>query len=137
MQKQLSKELSQKFILAGKAFVTFKSIKTNKHFTYRITKKKNNDIWFVNVMYDYNTRSFNYLGCILPDKTFTHTKASQAKKTSSSWIAFKWAWNNLNNNLLEVWHEGRCGRCGRLLTEPDSIAAGFGPICRGIINSNN
>jgi hypothetical protein len=30
---------------------------------------------------------------------------------------------------LEFWHEGRCGRCGRRLTVPDSIASGYGPEC--------
>jgi hypothetical protein len=30
---------------------------------------------------------------------------------------------------VEVWHEGRCARCGRLLTVPESIESGFGPEC--------
>lgn len=30
---------------------------------------------------------------------------------------------------IEVWHEGRCGRCGRRLTVPESIANGLGPEC--------
>ena len=30
---------------------------------------------------------------------------------------------------LAVWHSGRCGRCGRLLTVPESIASGIGPTC--------
>lgn len=30
---------------------------------------------------------------------------------------------------VEVWHEGRCGRCGRRLTVPESISTGFGPEC--------
>jgi hypothetical protein len=30
---------------------------------------------------------------------------------------------------LEVWHEGRCGRCNRKLTVPASIESGFGPEC--------
>ena len=30
---------------------------------------------------------------------------------------------------LEVWHEGRCGRCGRKLTTPQSVETGFGPVC--------
>lgn len=33
---------------------------------------------------------------------------------------------------LEVWHEGRCGRCGRALTVPESIASGIGPVCEGL-----
>jgi hypothetical protein len=36
--------------------------------------------------------------------------------------------NNLPN-FIEIWHEGRCGKCGRTLTVPDSIANGLGPEC--------
>lgn len=133
MQKQLLKTDSRQFILAGKAFVTFKSIKTGQHFTYRITKKKQENLWFVNVMYKYDT-GLKYLGVILPNGTFKYTKASQNRKESPSWIAFNWAWNHLNSDTLEIWHEGKCGRCGRLLTEPDSIASGFGPICKNLMN---
>jgi hypothetical protein len=28
---------------------------------------------------------------------------------------------------------GRCGRCGRTLTKPESIAAGIGPVCAGMV----
>jgi hypothetical protein len=31
--------------------------------------------------------------------------------------------------LLEVWHEGRCAKCGLKLTVPQSIMTGFGPTC--------
>lgn len=31
--------------------------------------------------------------------------------------------------LVEVWHKGKCGRCNRDLTTPESIANGFGPEC--------
>lgn len=27
----------------------------------------------------------------------------------------------------------RCGRCGRLLTDPQSITLGFGPKCRKVL----
>ena len=134
MINKLQIDGSKKFMLAGNAITTLKSTKSGKHFTYRIKKKKTEDIWFVSVMYNYKSKSFNYLGCILPDGTFKYTKASQMKKTSKSFVAFNWAWNHIDNDSLEVWHEGRCGRCGRLLTEPDSIASGFGPVCRSLIN---
>jgi len=30
---------------------------------------------------------------------------------------------------VQFWHEGRCGRCNRRLTVPESITLGFGPDC--------
>ena len=48
---------------------------------------------------------------------------------------FFWLWNvKLANDKalgegVEFWHEGRCGCCGKLLTVPESINAGYGPIC--------
>ncbi|MGQ4872128.1 MAG: DUF6011 domain-containing protein, partial [Candidatus Thorarchaeota archaeon] len=28
---------------------------------------------------------------------------------------------------VRIWHEGKCGRCGRRLTVPESIESGYGP----------
>jgi hypothetical protein len=30
---------------------------------------------------------------------------------------------------IEIWHEGKCGKCGRQLTVPSSIETGIGPEC--------
>jgi hypothetical protein len=49
--------------------------------------------------------------------------------------AFDWFFNNrvsCNTDLpesVEFFHEGRCGKCGRKLTTPESVTAGFGPEC--------
>ena len=32
---------------------------------------------------------------------------------------------------LTVFHDGKCGRCGRKLTVPESIQSGLGPVCAG------
>lgn len=32
-------------------------------------------------------------------------------------------------NRVEVWHDGKCGRCRRDLTVPESVARGLGPEC--------
>ena len=134
MKAQINPKQSQQFILAGNALITVKSLRTNKHFTYRIKKKKNASIWFVSVAYNGGDRQFNYIGCILADNTFKHTKASQVKQSTDSFIAFNWAWNNLSSEQIELWHEGHCGRCGRTLTEPESIKLGYGPVCKSLIN---
>lgn len=34
---------------------------------------------------------------------------------------------------VEIWHEGRCGRCARRLTVPASIVIGIGPECAEIM----
>jgi hypothetical protein len=48
-------------------------------------------------------------------------------------MAMNWVLDHLSEGemppLTEIWHEGRCGRCGRKLTVPDSIAIGIGPDC--------
>jgi hypothetical protein len=31
-----------------------------------------------------------------------------------------------------IYHEGKCGVCGRRLTTPDSITSGIGPTCRSM-----
>jgi hypothetical protein len=50
-----------------------------------------------------------------------------------AFVALNWALVNLAADImpaqLEFWHEGRCARCARPLTDPASIEAGFGPEC--------
>lgn len=54
---------------------------------------------------------------------------------------FPWLWQKYVDpvrNLpsqIEVWHEGRCGACGRRLTVPESIANGLGPVCAGHVHT--
>jgi len=47
---------------------------------------------------------------------------------------FAWFWRTLTSGKafpagFEFWHEGRCGKCARRLTVPESIANGIGPEC--------
>jgi hypothetical protein len=46
---------------------------------------------------------------------------------------FDFVFSKLNSGtlspLIEIWHQGRCGKCGKVLTVPKSIESGFGPEC--------
>lgn len=47
---------------------------------------------------------------------------------------FAWFWRMLMANKpfpagFEFWHEGRCAKCAKRLTVPESIAFGYGPEC--------
>lgn len=97
-----------------------------------------------------NTHDYRFLGTIFEDsapgrttagmavagpmvRRFVHGKKSKIGKDAPSAKAFAWAWPYLAAATIppnaEVWHEGRCGRCGRALTVPESIASGIGPVC--------
>jgi len=49
--------------------------------------------------------------------------------------AFTFFWKFVAQNVMppqmDVHHEGRCGRCNRKLTVPESIENGLGPECAG------
>lgn len=68
---------------------------------------------------------------------FNPGKTSKVPETDKSMYAAAWIARMLTHSpdhLMEEadwWHEGRCGRCGRRLTVPESIESGFGPECAG------
>lgn len=127
------------YMMAGNATLSIRSVQTGKHFTYKVQAPK--DVkpgqpkpFFVKVLDGPdNTSQYAYIG-LLKDG-FKHTKKSKCSDKAPSFVAFSWLWSQLAKNQLpatvEVWHEGKCGRCGRKLTVPESVALGIGPECAG------
>jgi hypothetical protein len=138
------------FIFAGHAIFTLRSLKTGMRFTYRVKVKKEdvdreyslaaNDItYFVSVLRGPdNPDHFSYAGVLRRPGRFWITQASRVKRSSGSVKALLWFLDALTHERpvlgpqLEVWHEGRCGRCGRRLTVPESIERGLGADCAGL-----
>ena len=120
-----------KFILAGKAIVTFLNTKTDNRFTFKIKKSKDNEsLFFVSILI--NTESYQYIGT-LNNNNFKFGRKSKISNESQSVRVFEYIFNKIKTNTLpdfiEIWHEGKCGRCGRALTVPSSIESGLGPEC--------
>jgi len=141
-------ENALKFMRAGKAIMTIESKKTQKYFTFRFKTPKNIDentpiekipIWVSVLTGNDNTSSYTFMGTIFGDKYY-HSNKSSISKDALSIVAFKYWFNALvtkNENRLkqiELYHEGRCMRCGRKLTTPESIELGVGPICGADLN---
>jgi hypothetical protein len=135
---------AKEFILAGNAIISIKNTKTNNHFSFKVKKSdKKNDISprFVSLLTGPDNSdwgSWTYMGMIFDKslKTFTRTNKSRISADATSYKAFKWLtqWLESNSELpktVEIWHEGRCGACGRKLTVPESIERGLGPECSG------
>ncbi len=135
------------FMLAGNAHVTFQSRRTGTRFTYRVrtakpregalrTETARGPSHFVAVLTGAdNEHGYEYLGCVYQRSAYAHGRNSRIAKSAPSAIAFAWVWSKLTGGEmhpeLAVYHEGRCGRCGRRLTDPLSISSGLGPKCRG------
>jgi len=127
------------FILAGRARFTVVSPATGKRFTFKVSmprRPRPGCPHFVSVLTGSdNDADYTYLGCIFEDGRFTVTRKSSFTPQSPCAVAFAWLWGRLTNDQwphpAELWHEGRCCRCGRTLTVPESIARGIGPECLG------
>lgn len=132
-----------RFLLAGNAILTVRNSETGNRFTFKVVEDKDNEgnptgRHYVKVMTGPdNNSSYTYLGTIFGRNVYQHGKKSHIGQDAMSARAFNWVWRRLTSGkelpeCIEVWHEGRCGRCGRRLTVPESIETGLGPICAGL-----
>lgn len=140
--------LPAEFMLAGNAYFTVLSVKTGTRFTFRVHRADPEPghanaprLWFVSVLTGPdNGEDYSYLGLIRPPQgqpdgplSYEHGRKSRVRPEAPSAVAARWVLGRLLRNLplpnCEVYHEGRCGRCGRRLTVPESIESGYGPEC--------
>ena len=126
----LKNDTALDFILAGNATVTFLNTQSKNRFTFKVSKPKDSDIHFVSVLTGPDT--YTFLGSIF-NNNLKHSKKSSISESAQSFQVFKFVFERLKTKnlpeVIEIYHEGKCGRCGRQLTVPDSIVSGFGPEC--------
>lgn len=119
------------FVFGGNSIFTCKNLKTENRFTFKVKKHREKDIYFVSVLT--NPDLYEFIGSIYKDGKFKHSLKSRISLDAQSVKVFNYIIENLNSGSLpafiEIWHEGKCGRCGRTLTVPESISSGFGPEC--------
>lgn len=129
----------------GSATVTLESLKTGNRFTYKISQARDKetnqpqDCYFVGLLVGPdNSSDYKYIGRIARSVFWAgrkYAKPGDISPNAPSVRAFDWAWRALVKgampDALAVWHEGKCGRCGRKLTVPESVKNGFGPECIG------
>lgn len=129
---ELAPENVKDYLLAGNAILTVQSRETENHFTYAVSKKKDEDVWFVKVLINHE---YVYIG-MFTWNGFRTTRGSKVSSNTPSFvvmnIVFKRYVLSLNPHpKLKLLHNGYCSHCGRLLTHPDSLETGLGPVCRG------
>ena len=145
--KLMDPDLTRAFALAGNAICTVVSRASGQRFTFKLQRPKDEDQRarrpiFVSVLAGpQNDSDYAHLGTIWEEGgvlvAYRHGAKSRIAADAPSARAAAWFAKALAApDLLdqcEVWHEGRCGRCGRRLTVPSSIASGIGPECASIM----
>lgn len=151
---QLTNENLITFLFGGKAIFTLFNEETHTRYTYLVEKKaykiglKEGSCYWVSLLTGpHNISDYTYLGSLRTDKDRTFTlsiKSRVGQADLPSVQAISWllariasfergAREDVTAGPLKFWHAGRCGRCNRALTVPESLAQGIGPECAGNI----
>lgn len=144
--------ISKEFVTAGKATFTLEVASEfanknnlNPHYTFSVKKKPASmqypETWFVSMLTGRdNETNYSYLGILSPNNGEVHLTQKSKLKDDSMVVkllrkSLKRIWENQTEEItkagFDLHHEGRCGRCGRKLTVPESIKTGLGPECAG------
>jgi hypothetical protein len=126
------------FIFAGNSRFSIKSVKTGVHYTFRVKLSDDGNVFFVSVLTGPdNIDNYRSFGTIRNGR-FAMNKKPKIGEDAPSVTAFRFFWEKIAAHrihpMIEFWHEGRCGRCSRPLTDPTSIESGFGPECITKVN---
>lgn len=142
--------ITKDFVLAGNAIFTVEVDNgyaarndSKPHFTYRVTRKDASEqwkeAWLVSLLSGpENISDYTYMGLLLPGSG--ELRLTQKSAFGDNTLAVKILrrvlyrlWDGTPEAITEagwdVHHIGRCGRCGRELTVPESIKTGLGPEC--------
>ena len=131
----MSAKIDLTFILAGNATFTIENAATGNRFTFKVRKPEDGKPHFVSVLTGPdNEHSYSFLGTVFDGRTYRHGRRSRIAEDAPSARAFEWLFRRLTAGAelpppVRICHCGKCGRCGKALTVPESIDAGFGPEC--------
>ena len=124
-----------RFILAGNAVFTVENTATGNRFTFKVRKPDDTKPHFVSVLTGPNNESdYAFLGTVFTPERYHHGRRSRIAPDAPSALAFEWLFRQLSAGhslppQVRLCHCGKCGRCGKTLTVPESVKSGFGPEC--------
>jgi len=128
--------LNTNFFIGGKATFTVDNGK-GVHYTFRINKSKKCGLFFASLLTGSdNVNSYTYMGIFKPlTGEVVLTYASKFNDITIPVKVLRWAMKHVYGDKMlpegyQIRHEGKCGCCGRALTEPTSLTIGIGPECR-------
>ena len=135
-------KLSRKFLFAGRALFTVSNPK-GEHYTYRVRGRetewplgsgKKRTSYFLSVKRDGGKWPYRYIGLVNDNGTIKLTGKSEFGVGTREYDVARWAMTAVCASRTipagySIQHAGKCGKCGRTLTDPVSIERGIGPEC--------
>lgn len=126
--------ITREFLTAGRAIFTVSNPK-GERYTFRVSATKSDGVFNGSYLAGQNNEtSYRKLGTVYAGSLkFLPWNRSHYAFTKPFRV-FEWVVRLLRNKQkpppgYTVQHAGRCGKCGRLLTVPESIESGLGPEC--------
>lgn len=137
METTVNSITNPNFFFGGKgkhaAIFTVTNVEKGLHHTFKIHASANGEVFWVYKLTGPDFYSF--VGTIF-NKFNPVVKPSVKSAFPANHVVFKiveWSINCvIDHNLPDgytIQHHGNCCRCGRVLTDPESIDRGIGPIC--------
>ena len=126
------------YVLGGNAIFTLVSTRTGTRFTFHMEKAKS--VYWISVLDGpENESDYAFLGSVYRNNktgwwTMKPSEKSRIPLGAPSMLGAGFFIGRINveqdlDERLEFWHSGKCSRCGRRLTTPESIERGLGPVC--------
>jgi hypothetical protein len=112
---------------------TVKSNETGKEYTFKISRSKFNGVYYSHIYVEKEYQNYEKLGYYNAGAIW---KSKKPVKTPAAitiaWLLYKLEEGKfaLLNEKIELFHLGYCLRCGKILTDSNSILNGLGPVCR-------
>lgn len=135
--------LTKEFVFAGRAAFSVSNPK-GEHYTFKVRGK--DSVWqgrkqrsyFLSVKASGGRFPYRYIGIVNADGSIKTTGKSDFLPETKEYKVAAWALQRVIRGGVipdgyEIRHVGKCGRCGRTLTDPTSIDRGIGPECWSIM----
>lgn len=122
------------YILGGKSeFTLSQEVEGKKPIQsrYRVTANDTRDFYFI---YVWDGQKFQYQGYFgLRSRMIKKAKNLRDDEVDpKSLKALEWVFCHADKlpRCVHIYHNGKCSRCGRKLTDAESLRTGLGPTCR-------
>ena len=122
------------FFTGGNATFTVYN-NSGDHYTFKIRQKKDTPMFVSMLTGPDNWTNYSYVGLYNPAQLALRlTTKSKMNAESKPVRVFNWAIKTVAERKelpagYGIVHEGKCCRCGRKLTTPESVENGIGPEC--------